>query len=129
MGADGIHARRHTHTGGEGPCICGERNWYVDLSVSFVFTLTKIGFVARELLTALAYLHKNKIVHRCVSRLPHPFTRISNSRHPVSHSHPIKTSDLKSGNIMMTIKGQIKLIDFGLCVDMSGTRQPPPPHD
>ena len=26
--------------------------------------------------------------------------------------------DLKSANIMMTIEGDIKLIDFGLCVDL-----------
>lgn len=35
------------------------------------------------------------------------------------HDNKLAHRDLKSGNIMMTIKGQIKLIDFGLCVDVA----------
>jgi len=50
----------------------------------------EIAYVAREALQAISFLHENNLVHR----------------------------DLKSNNIMMTIKGEIKLIDFGLCCDV-----------
>jgi len=50
-----------------------------------------VAYVAREILKALEYLHKLNLVHR----------------------------DLKSTNVMMSISGHIKLIDFGLCADFS----------
>jgi len=50
-----------------------------------------IAYIAREVLKALDFLHSNKFVHR----------------------------DLKSANVMMSIDGEIKLIDFGLCADIS----------
>mmetsp|Transcript_15120 Transcript_15120/g.22651 ORF Transcript_15120/g.22651 Transcript_15120/m.22651 type:complete len:504 (+) Transcript_15120:35-1546(+) len=53
-----------------------------------------IAYTAKEILTALAFLHEKGIVHR----------------------------DLKSENIMMTTDGQIKLIDFGLCTEVPKTK-------
>jgi serine/threonine protein kinase len=50
-----------------------------------------IAYIAREVLKALDFLHNNKFVHR----------------------------DLKSANVMMSVEGEIKLIDFGLCADVS----------
>lgn len=55
------------------------------------FSDQHIGYVAHEVLMALQYLHGKHLVHR----------------------------DLKSANVMMSIKGEIKLIDFGLCADFS----------
>ncbi|EFA86685.1 putative protein serine/threonine kinase [Heterostelium album PN500] len=53
------------------------------------FNESCIAYVARGMLEGLKYLHSNNLVHR----------------------------DIKSGNIMMTIEGKIKIVDFGLCVD------------
>lgn len=50
-----------------------------------------IAFVAHEVLMALNYLHERRWAHR----------------------------DLKSANVMLSIKGEVKLIDFGLCADFS----------
>jgi hypothetical protein len=59
------------------------------------FSERHIAYVAREILKALKYLHSIDFVHR----------------------------DLKSGNVMMSIEGHIKLIDFGLCCEVaSGPR-------
>jgi serine/threonine protein kinase len=55
------------------------------------FSERHIAYIAREVLQALHYLHSNKLVHR----------------------------DLKSANVMMSVDGEIKLIDFGLCADIS----------
>ncbi|EGC35711.1 hypothetical protein DICPUDRAFT_151903 [Dictyostelium purpureum] len=53
------------------------------------FNESCIAYVARGMLEGLQYLHQHNTVHR----------------------------DIKSGNIMMTIEGKIKIVDFGLCVD------------
>jgi len=50
-----------------------------------------ISFIARQLLKGLYYLHGRNIIHR----------------------------DLKSANIMLSVGGDVKLIDFGLAEDIS----------
>jgi len=55
------------------------------------FQELEIAFVAKEVLNALNFLHTNQMAHR----------------------------DLKSANIMLTLSGGVKLIDFGLCSDVS----------
>jgi serine/threonine protein kinase len=55
------------------------------------FDESEIAYVAREMLAGIRYLHSNQIAHR----------------------------DLKNQNIMLSVEGGVKLIDFGLAVDMS----------
>ena len=56
----------------------------------------QIAYCALEILKALDYIHERRIVHR----------------------------DLKSANIMMSIHGDVKIIDFGLAIDLNNL--PPP---
>jgi serine/threonine protein kinase len=58
---------------------------------SLSFSEHLIAGVLSQLLKAIEYLHERKLAHR----------------------------DIKSGNIMLSIKGKLKLVDFGLCADMS----------
>jgi p21-activated kinase 1 len=58
------------------------------------FEEKEIAYIAKELLKGLVYLHSLGIVHR----------------------------DLKSENIMMSVLGDIKLIDFGLAIDANKIR-------
>ena len=54
------------------------------------FTEEEVAFVAREMLSGVLYLHQNHLAHR----------------------------DIKSANVMLSVKAEIKLIDFGLTRDM-----------
>jgi serine/threonine protein kinase len=59
------------------------------------FTEPQIAYVCTEMLFGIRFLHRHEIAHR----------------------------DLKSANVMLTTDGQVKLIDFGLCCDMSEGEQ------
>jgi len=56
-----------------------------------MFDEPEIAFVISEVLVGLQFLHTNQLAHR----------------------------DLKSANIMISLRGEVKLIDFGLCSDIS----------
>lgn len=55
------------------------------------FDEPQIAYVARELLLGIQYLHKEQLAHR----------------------------DLKNLNVMFTTNAEVKIIDFGLCCDLS----------
>jgi serine/threonine protein kinase len=55
------------------------------------FSELQIAYIARYMLKAICFLHENQIAHR----------------------------DLKSSNVMLTTSGSVKLIDLGLCTDVS----------
>jgi len=68
-----------------------EGGTFEEAAKAWNFNEANLAYVAKELLKGINYLHQNQLAHR----------------------------DLKSANIMMSIQGQVKLIDFGLCADMS----------
>jgi p21-activated kinase 1 len=68
-----------------------EGGTFEDAARSWRFNEENIAYIARELLKGIAYLHNNQLAHR----------------------------DLKSANIMMSVRGEVKMIDLGLCADMS----------
>ena len=59
------------------------------------FTPEHCAFVAREMLTGIAFMHKLGYAHR----------------------------DLKSANVMLSIKAEVKLIDFGLSTKLGGGKE------
>uniref|UniRef100_A0A6B2L233 Protein kinase domain-containing protein n=1 Tax=Arcella intermedia TaxID=1963864 RepID=A0A6B2L233_9EUKA len=63
-----------------------------DASTSTRFSDKHVAYTAREMLKGISYLHQNLFVHR----------------------------DLKSSNIMLSINGEVKIIDFGLCTYLPG---------
>ncbi|GAM21491.1 hypothetical protein SAMD00019534_046660 [Acytostelium subglobosum LB1] len=68
---------------------------------NFVFGETKIAHIAKYILRALHYLHSNGICHR----------------------------DLKSANVMISLFGDIKIIDLGLAIDFGGMGGEDETHD
>eukprot|EP01132_Coremiostelium_polycephalum_P000899 gene899-1124_t len=68
-----------------------EGGTFEEAAKAWKFNENNLAYVARELLKGLQYMHENGMVHR----------------------------DLKSANIMMSVEGKVKLIDFGLCEDVS----------
>ncbi|EGC29829.1 hypothetical protein DICPUDRAFT_158544 [Dictyostelium purpureum] len=67
-----------------------EGGTFEEAAKAWKFNENNLAYVAKELLKGLQYLHENGMVHR----------------------------DLKSANIMMSVEGKVKLIDFGLCEDV-----------
>ena len=55
-------------------------------------TEPQVAYLVKQILEALVHMHKNHIVHR----------------------------DIKSNNIIFTHHGDLKLIDFGLALDLRG---------
>jgi len=61
-----------------------------DAIAAWKFKEKQVAYIARELLKGIHHLHSNQLVHR----------------------------DLKSTNVMLSVYGDVKIIDFGLCVDL-----------
>lgn len=55
-----------------------------------IFTKLQLKYIFRQILEGLAYMHKNRLLHR----------------------------DIKGGNILISDEGIVKLADFGLARDM-----------
>ncbi|EFC38561.1 predicted protein [Naegleria gruberi] len=66
-----------------------------DLIYKTILREDEIAYVLRETLKALKYLHDNNKMHR----------------------------DIKSDNILVNSKGEIKLADFGFCVELSTKKE------
>eukprot|EP01097_Dermamoeba_algensis_P008417 TRINITY_DN5611_c0_g1_i1.p1 TRINITY_DN5611_c0_g1~~TRINITY_DN5611_c0_g1_i1.p1 ORF type:complete len:408 (-),score=60.19 TRINITY_DN5611_c0_g1_i1:59-1282(-) len=59
------------------------------------FTEYQIGFMMKQILSGIEFLHKNDIIHR----------------------------DIKSSNLMISVKAELKIIDMGMCCDsLTGQR-------
>jgi len=59
------------------------------------FCESHIAYILQQIITGLDYIHSQGFAHR----------------------------DLKSNNIMISIKGEIKIIDFGICAQVTNPRQ------
>lgn len=66
------------------------------LESSTKFGVGHIAYIARECLEALISIHSERLIHR----------------------------DIKPHNIMLTTGGSVKIIDFGLCIDIDKTVNP-----
>eukprot|EP01129_Flabellula_baltica_P010896 TRINITY_DN4670_c0_g1_i1.p1 TRINITY_DN4670_c0_g1~~TRINITY_DN4670_c0_g1_i1.p1 ORF type:complete len:273 (+),score=58.15 TRINITY_DN4670_c0_g1_i1:76-894(+) len=62
-----------------------------ELQLAYEFAEREIAYIAKGILNGLKFLHDNLIVHR----------------------------DLKNHNVMFTSEGDVKIIDFGFCTDIS----------
>eukprot|EP00005_Dracoamoeba_jomungandri_P003196 CAMPEP_0174250890 /NCGR_PEP_ID=MMETSP0439-20130205/909_1 /TAXON_ID=0 /ORGANISM="Stereomyxa ramosa, Strain Chinc5" /LENGTH=514 /DNA_ID=CAMNT_0015331069 /DNA_START=133 /DNA_END=1674 /DNA_ORIENTATION=+ len=76
-------------------CEFGSLREYVKME-TMIFKESEIAYVTHQVLKGLAYIHKQKKVHR----------------------------DIKSGNILITASGDIKLADFGLCCVYTESKPP-----
>lgn len=67
------------------------------------FSEAEVKCLVQQLLRAVHYLHRNFIIHRCVSRAT-----------TCKRNLCFRPRDLKLANLLMNNRGQLKLADFGL---------------
>ena len=79
------------------------------------FTEPEIAYVAAETLKGLNYLHSRQVTFPSFlpSFISSPTLTFPPSLFQIAHR------DLKNLNIMLSVNADVKIIDFGLAVDMS----------